>query len=130
MNKSKWISVKERLPEIKENERCSKPILVCTYDPIFDEDKNDKTKNRGIGLYVSTNITYGIVNYKTMPEFVGSKFKDGEPTFIEDVPYNGGGADGFMSPFGQITHWMYVPKPPKYNTSYNKEKDILEFVYL
>jgi hypothetical protein len=35
----------------------------------------------------------------------------------------------WIPPFDQLTHWMYFPEAPPYDTVWNKEADHLEYVY-
>ena len=123
----RWIPVTECLPEIPKGKYGIK-VLVCQYDCIYDEDSNDCTNSNGRGLSVST-ASYSIIDYEKMPMFKGSIFEDGKPEFM-DIYFKGDGGYEWGLPCDQITHWMYFPSPPEYETKYNKEKDILEFVYI
>jgi hypothetical protein len=104
-------------------------VIVCDYDPIYDEDEDDSTKSRGKGSSVHV-MSYNIVNYEHMPQFVGSIYKDGEPSFM-GMGVGGNLKYGYewLPPHEQITHWMYLPEAPDYDTVYNADKDHLEYVY-
>ena len=111
----KWIKVTDELPKIPKGKHAVS-VLVCEYDPIYDEDENDPTKSRKMGLYVNRFVSYGKYrDYITGLDIFG---------FCEML--NEG---GWCPPTDQITHWMYLPEPPDYDTKYNPEKDLLEFVY-
>ena len=99
-----WISVKDSLPIVPED-RYSISVLVCEYDSCYEE------LCPTYGLSVNRYASYGI--FQESPE----------PYFYEQC------GDGWIPVAVQVTHWCYLPEPPKYSTTYNQEKDRLEFVY-
>jgi len=112
----KWIPVTEALPEIPKG-KYSISVLVCEYDPIYDEDESDPPKSRGCGSSVNKFVSYG-------------KFKDISNNDKEYFGFNEMADEGWIPCVEQITHWMYLPEPPPYKAKWNAEKDILEYVYV
>ena len=100
-----WISVKDRLPVIP-TDKFGVPVLVCEYDSCYEEI------NPGYGLSVNQYIMYCIIlSVSNIPNFY-------EPCGMDWIPC-----------CDQITHWMYLPEPPKYETKLNENTNTLEFVY-
>ena len=86
----KWISVKDRLPEMSEHYR-SEDVLVCID---YRQDDPDTTEDTYVSIdYVAFNC-----------------FGQGEFSCERDDP-----RDGEPSPYF-VTHWMPLPEPPEVNT--------------
>ena len=94
-----WISVKDRLPVIPKG-RYGVPVLVATFDP-----------NQG---YEVRDCSFGNVKGKKMfGDQTGNDFME---------MYIGGSEGTTWGPTGDpVTHWMYLPKPPKINKEDNNE---------
>lgn len=104
----KWNKVTESLPEIPKGKH-GVSVLVCTYDPIFDELCSDCTKSNGKGLSVNKYVSYTIVKeYSELPDFYEQCTNDDWIPLCE-----------------QIICWMYLPSPPEYTTEYDKLDDCL-----
>ena len=83
----KWISVKDRLPEMSEHYR-SEDVLVCID---YRQDDPDTTEDTYVSIdYVAFNC-----------------FGQGEFSCERDDP-----RDGEPSPYF-VTHWMPLPEPPE-----------------
>lgn len=93
----KWISVKDKLPKIPKGDYAV-AVLVATYDSCYE------SLCRGYGY----NVHEGMFGKRKKNElFKGSKKND----FIELYL----GKDFYWGPtIDPVTHWMYLPKPPKY----------------
>jgi hypothetical protein len=93
-----WIDVDDRLPIIPEGKYGIR-VIVATFDPIYDEISGD-----GYEVYqASYSYTKGRSMYKN------SDLKEDFMTL-----YIGGKAHSEYGPIGDpVTHWMYLPKPPK-----------------
>jgi hypothetical protein len=104
-----WVKVTDRLPVIPKD-KYGIPVLVAEFDPCYDECSS--IPNNG---YSVNCISYNIVSYSHMPEFVGSIYADGEPAFMTMAI--GGHKNGYewIPVTDEVTHWMYMPKPPEYD---------------
>lgn len=105
-----WIRVIDELPVIPKD-KYGIAVLVAEFDPCYHECSS--IPNNG---YSVNCISYNIVNYKQMPEFVGSIYPDGEPAFMT-MGIGGRSKYGYvwMPTSDEVTHWMYMPKPPEYD---------------
>lgn len=100
----KWVSVKDALPVIPKGKYAIQ-VLIAEFDPVFEEI------NPGKG-YTVRQATYGYTktkNGESISEFFSfAPKKDfmqlcyGEQTGVQWGPI-----------FDEITHWMYLPEPPK-----------------
>lgn len=97
----KWISVKDALPEIPEG-KFGISIITAEYDPVYNEDHPKKP------VYFIHEHHFGYVNYEKMPLFIGSRYPDGEPAFMECNSHYQWGPTG-----DKVTHWMYLPAQPQ-----------------
>jgi len=98
----KWISVKDSLPLIPKG-KYGVSVLVAVFDHVYEEI------NPGHGYDVTTAM-YGCINDNTgkpMPMFDGW---DTDRDFMQLYI----GKNSQWGPFhDEITHWMYLPDPPK-----------------
>jgi hypothetical protein len=97
----KWIRVIDELPIVPKG-KYGVQVLCAMFDPCYDE------MNEGKGYSVHA-YSYGRVCYKTMPMFKGTRFADGEFSFMELI------GDNFGYPVDPVTHWCYLPEAPKYD---------------
>ena len=120
-----WIKITDKLPEIPKG-KYGIPVLVVKYDPIYDESDDTPPKSRGKGC-TTRDCHYGIVDSKMKmfpKELIGTcQFMEISVSPAYKYGYE------WTPVFEQITHWMYFPEPPKYDTRWNEEKELLEYVY-
>lgn len=87
----KWINVKDKLPEIPED-LCAVKVLVAEYDP-------------GCKQYTVHECMFG--KYPKSELWPASTKNDFMTIYF--------GTDVSWGPTADIvTHWMYLPEPPKY----------------
>lgn len=94
----KWISVKDRLPEIPEG-YYAVPVIVAEYDKCYAEIVGDKQKGYSVhqAQWTRPHPKTGYEDYW----FCGLVYgKDIEPYWDYLVD--------------EVTHWMYKPEPPIY----------------
>lgn len=91
----KWISVKERLPEIPDGDNAIS-VIVAEYDPCYE----------GYSVY---ECMYG-----NCPKAMGFPAFKGFMQLMYGMSKNGV-REQFWGPlFDEVTHWMYLPEPPEY----------------
>jgi hypothetical protein len=90
-----WISVKERLPKIKDGHHAVK-VLVAEFDSIYEE----LCPGHGYSVH---ECMFG--KYPKSELFEASTENDFMALWS--------GKNSFWGPTGDpVTHWMYLPKPP------------------
>ena len=100
MPNSGWISVKDRLPEIPKG-HYGVSVLVAQFDPVY----NEICPGKG---YSVQEMTYCLIT-------AADRKRWGYPTdkktdFMEWYI----GQESFKGPPGDmVTHWMYLPEPPR-----------------
>lgn len=103
----KWNRVIDGLPVIPEG-KFGLQVIVADFDACYDEI------NPGKGHSVHS-LRFAYVDYKRMPDFIGSIYKDGEPAFMDEMTDGNGKRCGMSLPGDEVTHWMYYPVPPEYD---------------
>lgn len=96
-----WISVKDTLPEIPEG-RYGIRVIVASFDHVYAE-----ISGNGYDVF---QASYGKIRDRKgnlYPEFAGSELELDFYQVTEIGPY---------PIIDEVTHWMYMPEPPKYIT--------------
>ena len=95
-----WINVKDKLPDIPEGKH-SVRVIIAVYDGCYAECCNDVQKG-----YSVTDSNYGPPDPKTGYT---------EPWFCNLV-FGQTGWPHFAYVDDQVTHWMYMPEAPIYES--------------
>jgi hypothetical protein len=100
-----WIDVKEDLPVIPED-KYAVQVWAAVYDRHYSEDPN---KNYDVYTVTYTRITENLL--KELAVTVGAEgYELGECMFISFA--SGPKGSCIVPVFDEITHWMYLPTPP------------------
>lgn len=120
----RWIPVTESLPIIPKY-RYGIRVLVCTFDPIYEE------LSPGNGLRVS-EVTYAKLTDRDDKKIPTFEHSDKDYDFMElDIIWSDNGKSLDWGPLvDEVVCWQYLPEIPKYTTVLNEEKDRLEYVHL
>lgn len=112
----KWISVKDELPKIPKG-RYAVAVIVAEFDPGYES----LCIGRGFDVI---HAMYGKVdNYRKKRMGLFKHWKKKE----DFMQLYLGGRDSEWGPFcDEVTHWMYMPKPPKYKYTKQELKKIKE----
>lgn len=125
---SQWKRVTDELPIIPDGNYGIR-VLVCEYDSCYDEYReceNSIPVSRHCGLTVS-EVSYSSIRNRDGKILSTFSLEFGEYQFQE---LREGFADDsdWIPCMDQIVYWMYLPKPPEYETRYNEEKNCLEII--
>lgn len=100
-----WTSVEEALPEIPKG-LYAVQVLVTTLDSIHEETCP------GCGQYVQT-ATYGSTTDRKGNKLEYFKHSNKDFDFMELNHFHGIDDDTWMPVSEKVTHWMYLPNPPR-----------------
>lgn len=128
---NEWKRVDQELPVIPKG-KYGVSVLVCTYDAGYDEwnakiTTGETHVSSGYGCSVS-EVSYSQISNRKgiVPSTFDKKF--GDCQFM--VVCVGYADDSDWIPLSdKVTHWMYLPKPPPYDTIWNEDKNRLEYIY-
>jgi hypothetical protein len=104
--KMKWISVKDKLPEIPKGK-----YAVQVLGSVFDQCYESIHPGHGYKVY---EVTYAIITRKLKKEskLYFNFFTERRKEFITLA--SGPKGSIWVPIFDPITHWMYLPEPPNY----------------
>jgi hypothetical protein len=105
---SKWISVKDALPVIPEN-NYGVSVLVAEYDEMYHESCGPK------GAYTVYEVSYFKLDERHQrgwESVYGSSENMPKEDFV--TTFSNGAGDSYPGPIiDEVTHWMYLPEPPE-----------------
>ena len=112
--KMKWIDVNDELPSIPKG-KYGIQVLGAIFDQCYE------ILNPGNGYDVH-EVTYAYINKSVKKESKDffKHIKVGEKEFITLA--SGPKGSIWVPLFDPITHWMYLPEPPKYKFKERKKK--------
>lgn len=106
---NEWISVKDRLPEKQ------KPVLVCAKDKTFGYQQTLRAAH--VGFRECSTEDYGWQEYEGDTEYD----EQNDCFWIPECWYETNAVEDntnwIIDYDYEVTHWMYLPEPPKEKTN-------------